>query len=75
MLASTARMVALSIISSAAGTMPVAMMRETARAAASTLGKSASRVCTASGSGTSRTTISVAMPKHPSLPTNAPSRS
>ena len=42
-------------------------VRSTGGAAASTLGKSASSVYTASGLGISRTVISVAMPKHPSL--------
>ncbi len=65
-----------SIISSAAGTMPVAMIAETARAAsARSAVKSASSVRTASGIGSRRTLMSVAIPKHPSLPTNRPHRS
>ena len=59
----------------AAGTIPAAMMREVASAAASTAVKSASSVTTRSGSGVSRTVTSATTPKHPSLPTKAPSRS
>ena len=73
--ASTAWMVAWSIISSAAGTIPAAMMADTARAAASIDGKEASSVRTAAGSGVHRTVTVVATPKHPSLPTKHPSRS
>ncbi len=61
--------------SSAAGVSPDAMIADAARAAPSSDVKSASSVRTACGSGVSRTVTSSAMPKHPSLPTNAPSRS
>ena len=47
----------------------------TVSAAASTVGKSSSRVATAGGSGVSRTAMRVAMPSVPSLPTNTPRRS
>ena len=73
--ASTARMVAPSIISSAAGTMPDAMIADVARAASRSLVKSASSVRMAWGSGVRRTVTSTATPKHPSDPTNTPSRS
>src|ERR687897_770298 len=73
--ASTAATHARSIISRAAGTIPVAMTDETASLAARTVGKSASIVRTLSGTCSSRTVISVAMPNIPSLPTNKPTRS
>jgi hypothetical protein len=73
--ASTARTQARSIISSAAGTIPVPMMADTASLAARTVGKSASMVRTLEGIGSSRTTISVAIPNMPSLPTKRPTRS
>ena len=59
----------------AAGTMPAEMMRETARPAASVVGKAASSVSTASGRGTSPTVTSVTMPSVPSEPMTTPSRS
>ena len=52
--------------------MPVAMIAETASLAARTVGKSASRVRTLGGIGSSRTVISVAMPNIPSLPDEQP---
>ncbi len=73
--ASTAATHARSIISSAAGTIPAAMMAETASLAPRSEGKSASNVRTLAGSGSSRTVIRVAMPNMPSLPTNSPARS
>ena len=51
------------------------MMPLTVSAAASTAGKSSSSVATAGGSGVRRTAMRVAMPRVPSLPTNAPRRS
>ena len=74
-LASTARMIALSIISKAAGNTPAAMIAETARLARSTSVKSASRVRAAGGIGESLTVASVAIPNVPSEPTNTPRRS
>ena len=73
--ASTAATQDWSIISIAAGRMPEAITRETASLAARTEGKSASMVRTLVGSGSSRTTISVAIPNIPSLPTKSPTRS
>src|SRR6185436_971715 len=55
--------------------MPVAITAETASLAERTDGKSASRVRTLGGTGSSRTTISVAIPNIPSLPTKSPTRS
>ena len=55
--------------------IPVATIADTARAAESIDMKSASSVRTASGFRDSRTVMSSAMPKHPSDPTNAPTRS
>ncbi len=75
MYASTACRHSWSIISSAAGTMPAAMMPLTVAAPSSTLSKSSSIVRTAGGFWVSRTQIAVAMPHIPSLPTNAPRRS
>ncbi len=68
-------MMRLSIISSAAGTMPAAMMAPTAVAAFSTSSNDSSSVATAGGLGVIRTATRVAMPSRPSLPTNAPRRS
>ena len=68
-------MISASIISSAAGTMPAAMIPLTVAAAASTVVKSASSVRMAGGLGVSRTAMRVATPIVPSLPTNAPRRS
>ena len=48
------------------------MIAETASLAARTVGKSASRVRTLGGIGSSRTVISVAMPNIPSLPDEQP---
>ena len=53
-----------SIISSAAGTMPAAMMAETASLAARTLVKSASIVRTAAGIGSSRTVMAAGDAEH-----------
>ncbi len=64
-----------SIISSAAGTIPAAMIALTVCAPASTVGKSNSIVRTSGGDCVSRTQTLVAMPNIPSLPTNAPRRS
>ncbi len=75
MYASTATRQRWSIISSAAGTIPEAMMSLTVDAPASTVSKSASSVVTAGGSGVRRTHTLVAMPHIPSLPTNTPRRS
>ena len=64
-----------SIISTAAGTMPAAMMPLTVAAPSSTVSKSISIVRTAGGFWVSLTQTAVAMPSMPSLPTNAPRRS
>ena len=64
-----------SIISIAAGTIPAAMMADTAAPPALVLSNAASRQVTASGSGVSFTTILVTMPSVPSDPVNAPIRS
>ena len=73
--ASTARMHAWSIISRAAGTIPAAMIALTASLALRTVGKSASSVRIAAGSGSSLSVIWSAMPNIPSLPTKSPARS
>src|SRR6476646_5495874 len=73
--ASTAATQARSIISIAAGTIPVAITEEPASLAARTVGKSASMVRTLGGMGSSRTVTAVTMPNIPSLPTNRPTRS
>ncbi len=73
--ASTARTQDWSIISSAAGTIPAAMIAETASLAARRLMKSAKTVRTAAGIGSRRSVISVATPNIPSLPTKSPTRS
>ena len=75
MYASTASRQSRSIISTAAGTMPAAMMPLTVAAPSSTEAKSISIVSTAGGFWVSRTQISVAMPSIPSPPTKAPRRS
>ena len=64
-----------SIISIAAGTIPAAMISDTARPPSLVVAYAASSVCTASGSGVSRTMTFVTMPSVPSDPMNAPSRS
>ena len=61
--------------SSAAGTMPDAIMADVTCAAWSTDMKSASSVRTACGFGVSLTVMSRASPKHPSDPMNAPRKS
>ena len=71
----TARMLKASIISSAAGTMPCPMTADTAVHAASISENIPRKVRTDSGSGSSRTSILVAIPKVPSEPTKAPRRS
>ena len=68
-------MISASIISSAAGTMPAAMMPLTVAPASSIDVKSSSSVRTTGGSGVSRTAMRVAMPMVPSLPTKHPRRS
>jgi len=68
-------MASASIISIAAGTMPPAMMDETAAPASSVDENPASSVTTASGSRVSRTVTSVATPRVPSEPTNTPIKS
>ncbi len=64
-----------SIISIAAGTMPAAMIAEVAAPAWSVEEKPTRIVRTSSGSRTSRTVAEVTMPRVPSEPTTAPSRS
>src|SRR5437867_6724078 len=64
-----------SIISSAAGTMPLAITADTASPAVRSALKSASSVRMARGTGSRRTLIRVAIPKLPSEPTNRPTRS
>ena len=61
----------LSIISSAVGTIPAAMIAETASDALSTSSNVASHTRTASGARIKRTHADVTMPSVPSLPTNA----
>ncbi len=68
-------MASASIISIAAGTTPAPMIAETASPPASIEPNAASRVCTVSGSLVSRTVTLVVMPRVPSEPTKAPSRS
>ena len=70
-----ATMARRSIISMAAGTIPAAMIRETACPASSVEGKVAKNVRVASALRKMRRTISVAMANVPSLPTTAPIRS
>ena len=64
-----------SIISTAAGTTPRAMMSETVAAQSLTSMKSSSIVRTAGGSGVSRTQTRATMPSVPSEPTTTPRRS
>src|SRR5213593_5144534 len=64
-----------SIISRAAGTMPLAITADTASPAVRRALKSASSVRTARATGRRRTLIRVAIPKFPSEPTNRPTRS
>ncbi len=64
-----------SIISRAAGTMPLAITADTASPAVRSALKSASSVRMARGTGSRRTLIRVAIPKLPSEPTNRPTRS
>ena len=73
--ASTAWITSWSIISSAAGTMPAAMIPETVLVASSTLLNTASIVRTAGGCRTSRAVTSVTTPKVPSEPQTIPVRS
>ena len=68
-------MASVSIISTAAGTIPAATMSLTTSPAAATDGKSASSVRTDSGVRSSRTVTFVAMPSVPSEPRNTPRRS
>ena len=68
-------MASVSIISTAAGTIPAATMSLTTSPAAATDGKSASSVRTDSGVRSSRTVIFVVMPSVPSEPRNTPRRS
>jgi hypothetical protein len=65
----------VSIISTAAGTIPAPTMSLTTSPAARTDGKSASSVRTDSGVRSSRTTTFVVIPSVPSEPTNTPRRS
>ena len=74
-LASTARMISRSIISSAAGITPAAMIAETAWLASFTSRNSARSVRTAGGDWANLSVASVAMPNVPSEPMNVPSRS
>ncbi len=64
-----------SIISSAVGTMPAAIIAETASDALSMSEKAASQTRTASGVRSSLTQAEVTMPSVPSLPTSAAVRS
>jgi hypothetical protein len=73
--ASVARIDRLSIISMAPGTMPAATTSETTSAALPVESKNATSVRTASGLGTIRSQIRVAIASVPSEPTKAPSRS
>ena len=72
---STAWIIRLSSISSAAGTIPAAMMPLTVSVAASTVSKTPSSVRPVSGSRVRLTITFVTMPKVPSLPTTSPVRS
>jgi hypothetical protein len=73
--ASTACVVSWSIISSATGTIPRAMMSETALLASSIVRNTARIVFTAWGTGSSRTVTSVQIPSVPSDHTKTPKRS
>ena len=64
-----------SIISTAAGTTPPAMMPVTVAAQSFTEVKSSSIVRTAAGSGVRRTHTATTIPSVPSLPTTTPRRS
>ena len=68
-------MLSRSIISTAAGMIPAAMIRLTASPASSIEWNAASSVCTASGRRTIRSVTFVAIPSIPSDPTNTPARS
>ena len=72
---SMAWIMSVSSISSAAGTMPAAMIPLTVSVAWSTLSKTPSRVRPASGSRVRPTVTLVVIPKVPSLPTIRPVRS
>ena len=65
----------LSIISMAPGTIPSETIRVTTSPASTVEPKKATSVRTASGFGTTRSQIFVAIPSVPSEPTKAPSRS
>ena len=67
--------IGLSSISSAAGTMPAAMIPDTVSVAASTESKTASSVRRPPGARISLSVTSVTMPNVPSLPTTSPARS
>ena len=73
--ASTARIIGLSSISSAAGTIPAAMIPLTASVAVSTVSKTPRNVRPASGSRVRPTVTFVTTPKVPSWPTTSPVRS
>src|SRR5947209_8866696 len=64
-----------SMISSAVGVSPAAMMADTASDAVSTSANAATHTRTASGSFSSRTSTSVTIPSVPSEPTSTPVRS
>ena len=68
-------MASASIISTAAGTTPAAMIALVAVPAWSVDSNPTSTVRTSSGSRTSRTVVEVTIPRVPSEPTTAPSRS
>ena len=73
--ATIASIASRSIISIAAGTIPRAMIRETAAPASSVDGNVANSVRVACGLRRMRTTTSVTMPSIPSLPTTTPIKS
>ncbi len=73
--ASTSDVVWRSMISIAAGTIPLAIALETVRQACSMVTKSNSMVFTASGFGSRRTQISVTIASVPSLPMTSEARS
>ena len=68
-------MASVSMISSADGSIPAAMMSLTVWPAAWGESKAASSVCTTSGRFTMRSVIFVATPSVPSEPTNTPAKS
>ena len=72
---STAWIISVSSISSAAGTMPAAMIADTASEASSIAVNEARIVFTASAAWSRRTVTAVTMPNVPSEPTAAPRRS